>query len=113
MISFCFKEKGDCALLVPYQRAYMVTAKGNPLIQPGEDVSGDEGLCTWEGFGNMNDVTSTREGCEAWNIGLKVDTTEEEGDLVGGPEHFGGRLGGCGRRAGGSRGDEGISRGNS
>ena len=92
MISLSFKEEGDCALLVTYQRAYVVTAERNPLIQSGEDVSGDEGLCTWDGFGNMYDVACAREGCEAWNIGLKVDAAEEEGDLIGSPKHLESRM---------------------
>ena len=92
MISLGFEEEGDSALLVTYQRADAVTAERDPIIHSGEDVSGDERVCAWDGFGNMNDVAYTREGGEAWNIGLKVDSTEEEGDLVGGPEHFGGRM---------------------
>ena len=92
MISLGFEEEGDSALLVTYQRADAVTAERDPIIHSGEDVSGDERVCTWDGFGNMNDVAYTREGGEAWNIGLKVDAAEEEGDLIGSPKHLGRRM---------------------
>ena len=89
MISLGFEEEGDSTLLVTYQRADAVTAERDPIIHSGEDVSGDERVCTWDGFGNMNDVAYTREGSKTWNIGLKVDAAEEEGDLIGSPKHLG------------------------
>ena len=89
MVSFGFEEEGDSAFFVAYQCADVVATERYPFIHSGEDVSGYERVCSWVGRGNLKDVTHTNKGSEAWDIGLKVDATEEEGDLVGSPEHFG------------------------
>ena len=89
MVSFGVEEEGDGAFFIAHQCADVVATERYPFIHSGEDVSGDERVCTWDGFGNLNDVAYTREGGEAWNIGLKVDAAEEEGDLIGSPKHLG------------------------
>ena len=92
MVSFGFEEEGDGAFFIPHQRADVVATERYPFIHSGEDVSGYERMCSWDGCGNLSDVTHTSEGSEAWDIGLKVDAAEEEGDLVGSPKHLGRRL---------------------
>ena len=92
MVSFGFEEEGDSAFFIAYQRADVVATERDPFINSREDVSGDERVCTWDGYGNLSDVAHTSEWSEASDIGLKVDATEEEGDLVGSPEHLGRRM---------------------
>ena len=92
MVSLGFQEKSDSALFISNQCPDMAAAERYPFVSSGEDVCGYEWVGTWVSCGGardeLKDVACMSEGGEAWNIGLKVDTAEKEGDLVGSPEHF-------------------------
>ena len=80
--------QGDCPLLIPDYCIELVIWEGMPFEDARENMRRYSRyawckVCTYS-YGRQK--VSRGERCDAWDIGLKINSTKQEGDLIGGPK---------------------------